>query len=301
MRLCVAFASLLACWAACIAPCKSSTEAPGTPACEASGYCSLGRTKAYTGDIHGGRALRDASEARSFKKEIVLMCSSAGYLLAIKQATMNLERLGMEHVMVLGFTEKDCEVLSKELPSYGCVWDHFMLPMVGKDIYRVAKAVPLWHNRWRTMARQARLGYNVLSIDTDVVFYHDPYRFFKAPPFKKYVIINQPETLYSSSDYHHVNAANGGIIYVQNASPTGPAAWLLAEVSDRILRFLDDNFKELLKHNIRTSCDYMDQDCLNDVIHSVQAGNIIFHRPFTKCTLGGTRAEQEQKRKQWSQ
>ncbi len=32
--------------------------------------------------------------------------------------------------------------------------------------------------------RALRLGYNVLLADADVIFFDDPYRFFKQPPFK---------------------------------------------------------------------------------------------------------------------
>lgn len=35
-----------------------------------------------------------------------------------------------------------------------------------------------------------------------------------------------------------LNANPGGIIYIQNARPDGPAAWLIAEVSDRLLRWV---------------------------------------------------------------
>lgn len=33
--------------------------------------------------------------------------------------------------------------------------------------------------------RAARLGVNVLSMDSDVTFFHDPYPFWKSEPFNK--------------------------------------------------------------------------------------------------------------------
>lgn len=51
----------------------------------------------------------------------------------------------------------------------------------------------------------------------------------------------------------------GGIIYVQNASPSGPAAWLMAEVIDRLLRWIDDGFNHTLARGINTACNYLDQ------------------------------------------
>lgn len=51
----------------------------------------------------------------------------------------------------------------------------------------------------------------------------------------------------------------GGIIYVQNASPSGPAAWLMAEVADRLLRWIEDDFQHTQAHHISTACCYIDQ------------------------------------------
>ena len=38
-----------------------------------------------------------------------------------------------------------------------------------------------------------RLGYNIFIVDSDVIFFDDPYRYFKSPPFAGYTIINQAE------------------------------------------------------------------------------------------------------------
>eukprot|EP00798_Chlamydomonas_sp_ICE-L_P014413 gene14413-20407_t len=96
-------------------------------------------------------------------------------------------------------------------------------------------------------------------------------RFFKSPPFNEYQVINQPESLWHMGTYQ------------RNASPTGPTAWLVAEVSYRNLRFIDSNFKALYANNITSSCNYMDQDCLMDLLPDVQTGNILFARPWTQC------------------
>ncbi len=47
--------------------------------------------------------------------------------------------------------------------------------------------------RYRTLARLVRMGYNVLMTDTDVVWFDDPYRFLKSPPFSNFTVINQAE------------------------------------------------------------------------------------------------------------
>ncbi|KAL0039337.1 hypothetical protein WJX79_003884 [Trebouxia sp. C0005] len=75
--------------------------------------------------------------------------------------------------------------------------------------------------RYRTVARSIRLGYNVLLLDSDVIVFDDPYKYLKHPPFKDIVVINQEEAGL---------APNGGVLYVQNAAPDGPAAFMFAEI-----------------------------------------------------------------------
>lgn len=56
------------------------------------------------------------------------------------------------------------------------------------------------------VCRSIRLGYNVLLLDSDVTVFDDPYKYFKQPPFKDVVVVNQEESPV---------AANGGVLYVQ--------------------------------------------------------------------------------------
>jgi hypothetical protein len=48
-------------------------------------------------------------------------------------------------------------------------------------------------SRYRTLGRAVRLGYNVMMLDTDIVLMDDPYKYFKAPPFSSFTILNQAE------------------------------------------------------------------------------------------------------------
>lgn len=43
----------------------------------------------------------------------------------------------------------------------------------------------LWHYRWKVTARAARLGYNVMSVDTDTIFFRDPYVHLHRPPLNQ--------------------------------------------------------------------------------------------------------------------
>ena len=78
-------------------------------------------------------------------------------------------------------------------------------------------------HRYRTLVRSVRLGYNVLMTDNDVVFFDDPYHYFKSPPFSHFHVLNQME-------HYDSHSSNGGFIYIQNARSNGPTAWLFTEV-----------------------------------------------------------------------
>jgi hypothetical protein len=70
------------------------------------------------------------------------------------------------------------------------------------------------------------------------------------------------QVLYHETEYKDNTFTNGGIVYVQNAAPAGPAAWLIAEVSDRLLRWVEDDFKLLKSRGMQTWCCYLDQVCV---------------------------------------
>lgn len=51
------------------------------------------------------------------------------------------------------------------------------------------------------MARAVRLRYNVLCMDSDVIVFDDPYRYFKSPPFSNFTILDQPEVRLQSFQF----------------------------------------------------------------------------------------------------
>ena len=90
----------------------------------------------------------------------------------------------------------------------------------------------LWLQRWYYMRRLVLGGLNVFMLDTDVVFFHDPYPFFKAQ------FANHSLFCLSDSSVHAAKA-NGGVWYLQNVHPRGPiASQLLAAFEGRTLRLI---------------------------------------------------------------
>jgi len=68
------------------------------------------------------------------------------------------------------------------------------------------------------LRRLVMAGLNVFMLDTDVVFFHDPYTYLKGSELRDY-------SLFSLSDSSVDSAkANGGVWYLQNVVPHGPIA-----------------------------------------------------------------------------
>ncbi len=91
----------------------------------------------------------------------------------------------------------------------------------------------LMMKRVMLLARAVRLGYNVLSLDTDVIVYRNPYSYLKSPPYSSMHMVVGKSVVGV--------VVNTGVVYVQGAARHGPVAWLLAEVVDRNLRWIEHN------------------------------------------------------------
>eukprot|EP00197_Chlamydomonas_leiostraca_P006890 CAMPEP_0202886206 /NCGR_PEP_ID=MMETSP1391-20130828/42057_1 /ASSEMBLY_ACC=CAM_ASM_000867 /TAXON_ID=1034604 /ORGANISM="Chlamydomonas leiostraca, Strain SAG 11-49" /LENGTH=393 /DNA_ID=CAMNT_0049569475 /DNA_START=19 /DNA_END=1197 /DNA_ORIENTATION=- len=245
--------------------------------------CSKGKTTPFVGDIETSDAFRAAVAARSYKHELIVIVATAERLLAAMQLVENLDRLGMEHVMLVGDSQAGCAALFLHAPHIGCVWDSFRLPLKGQDAAAVWDVAVLWHTRYRITARALRLRVNVMCIDSDNVIFDDPYRYFKAPPFRDFTILNQPEVLYDQGAYAQNVKPNGGVIYVQNADPAGPAAWLTAETVDRPLRWIEDRFNTSMAGGLYTWCCYLDQDCLNEEVDEDRFNTSMAGGLYTWC------------------
>lgn len=79
-----------------------------------------------------------------------------------------------------------CDVLSRVEPGSGCGFVHFKLP--GSGLVGVQF---LWAMRRPLHARIVRMGYNLLALDLDIGLYDDPYKYFKAPPFRDINLMSQ--------------------------------------------------------------------------------------------------------------
>ncbi|KAG2500937.1 hypothetical protein HYH03_000762 [Edaphochlamys debaryana] len=273
---------------------KPKTIAKRAPA-RGGEYVSLGKVRAFEGDVKETQSLAQALQHRTYKRELILLTDTRPR--AALQSFDNLAQLGLVHVLWLTSNQASCAAMRKLYAARNQVraargaWGNSTSAGAtagagtasGSDpagsasasdlILRVAAAadaatggysvsgVPpqladddlmgcAWYTqdfpagfighrrlmmkRLMLTARTLTLGYSVLSLDTDVVVYRDPYPYFKSPPYDRmHAIVGKA--------YRQGGLVNTGVTYYQNASRTGPTAWMVAEVVDRNLRWLEHN------------------------------------------------------------
>ncbi|PNW79367.1 hypothetical protein CHLRE_09g412550v5 [Chlamydomonas reinhardtii] len=135
----------------------------------------------------------------------------------------NARSVGYAHSILLA-NEEACTRAVHAWSEVGCVWSS----------RQWASQVPhmkYYLDRLSLVARVARLGFNLLMVDSDVLFLEDIYTHLKSPPLRD-------RQLMALRDPYN-GLLNCAIIYIQNARPDGPAVQLMAEVPDRIERWAE--------------------------------------------------------------
>ncbi|GIL70068.1 hypothetical protein Vretimale_3345 [Volvox reticuliferus] len=220
---------------------------PQQLACEKSGMCSLGKVKPFLGDVFSSPAMKACLDARSFRKELILLTETR--LNPAYQTFRSLLHLGYEHVVMLSSEEK-CFHSNATWPRLACVWS--TQPLLSRMRHLL--------DRVAFMARAGRLGYNVLMLDTDVVPFRDLYTLLWAEPL-------------GSASLLAMRDGNGwlncGVVYIRNARPDGPAAYVLAEVVDRLERWAA-NPGYFSARGLNSYC--WDQQMYSDTLLSALAG-----------------------------
>ncbi|KAJ9516796.1 hypothetical protein QJQ45_027203 [Haematococcus lacustris] len=147
----------------------------------------------------------------------------------------------------------------------GCGWSSLVADYYpGLMLYQVLLL------RHLVASRIVRMGWNVLSIDADVLFVTDPYREGRF-------------------------ALNSGTYYVRGAVPNGPVAYFLAEVSHRMLRHYEDSSQWLAANKLRETCFSWDQSQFNMVLSGMLlGGHILGLDTLTYCSADEERSKRLQ-------
>jgi hypothetical protein len=190
------------------------------------------------------RAQHAAHMARG--PELLLINTDSGGAALALNSLLNLDRLGYAHVIVVGYDAKACETLAeavrrlpqrlaRSLASTPCLRDSWWeRHSSARKRFAVTRRQGAWMVRWAVFARLVRLGYNVLSFDTDGAALDDLY-----PHLHSAALCGRFSLMYAS-DYERLSPwLQTGFAYACGARRDGAAAWVVAEVVDRYLRFAD--------------------------------------------------------------
>ena len=102
----------------------------------------------------------------------------------------------------------------------------------------------------------------------------DPYKYFKRPPFQDITVLNQAE---SPVD------ANGGVLYVQNAAPDGPAAFMFTEIVSRPYRWADDQWKTAGRQ--RAQCSEWPDKAVHPLLTvSIYVSHLLYSINVMRCS-----------------
>ncbi|MEW5299180.1 MAG: hypothetical protein WDW36_002220 [Sanguina aurantia] len=209
------------------------------------------------GDVYPSAGLKASLQARSYKREIILIAETR--MNPVYQAYNEFAKLGLGHVLWLTDSPVNCERSSTRLPQLGCAWS--------TQPFQITDAQANMHmDRVAYAGRALRLGYNVLLVDADIVMFHDPYKFLKAPPLAHHNLLMMRD----GSGY-----VNCGVVYMQNATPDGPTSWFMNGITDRVLRW--EASRELLGSKTPPAPHYcLEQDQYSEMVLSVIAGRPLF-------------------------
>lgn len=84
-------------------------------------------------------------------------------------------KLGIAHFSFVTNQQSDCEYLANETLTgpISCVYDSGEIKNLPEWV--VAAHLRVWFQRIRFIARTIRLGFNVMLVDADTMFFSDPY------------------------------------------------------------------------------------------------------------------------------
>jgi hypothetical protein len=196
-------------------------------------------------------ALRSIARHRHFRStyghDILLTATDAtGAHLALN-FLIALARLRIAHHVVLSYDGHACSTLAaaavklssteqrRSLLATPCVRDLWWERHLERQLaHAVERRLGTWFARWSMVARLVRLGYNVLSADTDVALLDNPYPYLHSAS-----LCGRFAAMFGTDYGIRSTELQNGIAYTCGARRDGATAWVLAEAVDRYLRLAD--------------------------------------------------------------
>ncbi|KAG2452261.1 hypothetical protein HYH02_003285 [Chlamydomonas schloesseri] len=242
-------------------------------------YCSSNKLKGYIGPIDTAAQIKEALAATAHEKELVVFSESR--LGEASQTMARFRNAGYSHIIGVTLETDLCHRLNHVLMPWAKVHGPISCGMyrsrddkgerfpVGFEYFTRPIGYVGWWLKWFTTARAVMLGYNVMAVDSDSLVVDDFYWRVKepwSPDLAKYNIFTQSEA---------ATVINSGFTYIQNAASNGPVAWMLYEMTQKLVRWGEDP-TELFKLAPKAGREGWiwgdDQESMSDTLFSCMCG-----------------------------
>jgi hypothetical protein len=205
------------------------------------------------GDLEQGDVFANALAARAHGsaagREVMLFVVDKRHVKWAHNLLLNLEDLGLAgRALGIAQTPGACDALLSRGPDGSVSCGHSSYLRRGANA-TVDAALDRWHigdlhvyhlwwQRWRYMSWAVRLGYNAMSLDTDISIRVDPYRLFHGALAHRHLLVGIDSEASGKQRPGLFPMVNVGLVYCQRCAAAGSAARVLSEVSRRIDAFL---------------------------------------------------------------
>ncbi len=178
--------------------------------------------------------LKRMAEARADKdRNIVLLTSDINQLDIAANLIANLASVGVHHYILVADQGATCRKVATRL---ACVWSTLLEPRFSPKLRSAGtnKVRALWLVRQMYVGRLARLGYNPMMLDADVILFHDPFELIRRhlPGYQIYTLGDTSAGWMS---------ANAGTLYVRGSecAPGSPVLRVWEEFERRVFLLLN--------------------------------------------------------------
>lgn len=244
----------------------------------------------YFGDLEQPKAFESALAARCAtpvpggRRECLLFVLDTRHAQWAQNLLLNLDEHGLSgRALAIGSSDEACAgILARVSPStLACGHSTFMRRVEGSNRtlaaalkrWRIREwhVYHLWWQRWHYLARAVSLGYNALSLDTDISLRANPYNLFHGALRHRQLIVGLDSEASGAERPGLFPMINVGLVYCQRCHPRGPAHTVLTEVTRRASDFLHGPllWKTLHRHTNIAERVLWEQDLFKDAIEYV--------------------------------
>ena len=241
------------------------------------------------GDLEAGTTFESTLAARhhvsSAGREVLLFVLDVKHVSWAHNLLLNLDELGIGgRALGIAQTSAACTALFERVSPdmASCGHSSFLRKSSNATVARYLKTwrirhdhvYHLWWQRWHYLGWAVRLGYNALSLDSDISVRADPYALFHGALAHRNLIVGLDSDASGSERPGAFPMINVGLVYCQRCQAGGPAHRVLTDVIRRVFAFFEGPllWKTKSKHTMIAERVLWEQDLFRDALEHVAFG-----------------------------